>query len=827
MNARLIRDALAEAFGGRRLLYAVLFGLAYWLLRRYCLSLPAAGSTISYIWLPDGLLLGVLLCTRARHWLPFLLVTLVIGLVDTRRALGPALLAIALNIFEPVLVAALLKRMLGSPPRFDSIKSVLALFLCTVPLMAGILLLSSAVDWFADPGHYWETWRVWFVSDTLGMLLLAPLVLAWLGDGARPPWRGTRAVEVALAFSGLIVAAHVVYSMNDIYGRGVTIAMVVIPFLIWIALRLQMRGATLAIVVFSLQSYWYTANGVGHFARNYQSASDSLVALQIFLLVGTLVALLPAALITERHQALARSDEWRRRFESVLRVSHSLMYEVKPGGRAFHWAGDVRDVLGIAPEGIPTAAEWIERVHPEDRHLVEGIRARFATGELNSIRREYRLRRDDGSYRYVGVTAYVVPDPERGPGAPLDPHQLRIVGAVRDIDDKKRAEEEKRVLEERLKQAQKMEAIGRFADGIAHDFNNILGAILGYGELAKARAPAGSDLRRYLETIHTAGERGKSLVSQILTFSRGKPVEKQPVLIDEIIEEVVAQVRGSLPRGVSIRLSGEFRGAVVLGDPTQIHQLAMNLCTNAIQAMPEGGEVRLTVQVEAVEEARDAYLGHLKRGNYVLIEVRDTGMGMDEATKARIFEPFFTTKATGEGTGLGLSLVQSIALEHGGALDIETAPGRGTRIGVRLPEFAGDWKRTAAPQRDLPRGTGQTVLVVDDEPALANLAQEMLAELGYEPVAHTSSVEALAAFERDPARYDAVVSDEVMPELTGTQLATRVRARTGVPVLLISGFGGPGFEIRARDAGVSRVLRKPYQKRELAEALASALSVKA
>jgi CheY-like chemotaxis protein len=198
---------------------------------------------------------------------------------------------------------------------------------------------------------------------------------------------------------------------------------------------------------------------------------------------------------------------------------------------------------------------------------------------------------------------------------------------------------------------------------------------------------------------------------------------------------------------------------------------------------------------------------------------------MDRETAAKIFEPFFTTKPVGRGTGLGLSLVQSIALEHGGALDVESAPGQGTRISVYLPEIAGGWEKPAVPESDLPRGDGETVMIIDDEHALADLAQEMLAELGYETIAFNSGVDALAAYEKDPARFDAILSDELMPQLTGTQLTARLRhARATLPILIISGYGGPDFENRAREAGVDRLLRKPYQKRDLAEALAIVLA---
>jgi len=533
----------------------------------------------------------------------------------------------------------------------------------------------------------------------------------------------------------------------------------------------------------------------------------------------------------EWRRAYAESNAWQKRYESLLVASHVLTYEVAPGTRSFAWGGNVKEVLGIAPEHIPDVPAWIERVHPDDRHLLAGLRERFASGDINSVSREYRLRRDDGVYITVGVTAYGIIEGERTdlrkPG-PVAASNVRVAGFIRDISERKRADEERVALEERLKQSEKMQAVGRFADGIAHDFNNILGAILGYGELAKGKAPGGSDIRRYLDTIHSAGERGRLLVAQILTFSRARPAEMRPMLVAELVDEVALQVEGSLPAGITIAIANECPGAVVLGEATQLHQLVMNLCTNAVQAMGAGGVVNLSVSMMRVDAERAAHLGTLHAASYVAIEARDTGTGMDEATAARIFEPFFTTKPVGRGTGLGLALVHSIALEHGGALDLDTAPGRGTKITVYLPEATGEWQRPAVAESELPRGNGETIMVIDDEPALADLAQEMLAELGYEAIAFTSSVDALAAYESHPERFDAILSDEVMPQLTGTQLTTRLRgARASLPILIISGYGGPGFELRAREAGVDRLLRKPYQKRELAEALALVLAARA
>jgi signal transduction histidine kinase/ActR/RegA family two-component response regulator len=378
-----------------------------------------------------------------------------------------------------------------------------------------------------------------------------------------------------------------------------------------------------------------------------------------------------------------------------------------------------------------------------------------------------------------------------------------------------------------LRQSQKMEAIGTLAGGIAHDFNNILGAIVGYGELAQQQAPDGSKLRRYLDNIMQAAGRARTLVDRILGFSRTGLAERVPVRIESLLAETLELLRASLPPNVRLVKELAAAEAAVIGDETRLHQVIMNLCTNALQAMPQGGLLR--VALEPLRLAAPLTLGRaqLAAGDYLRLSVSDTGIGIPPQIMDRIFDPFFTTKRVGEGTGLGLSLVHGIVADLGGAIEVSSTLGAGTSFRIWLPQAAATAEPAPREARAEPHGRHQTVMVVDDEAALLSLTEEMLAELGYDPVGFASSSAAWRDFQGDPERFDAVLTDEVMPDLLGTQLAREVSTlRPAVPIILMSGHGGADLVERAVGAGVREVLRKPLQKHDLAQALARVLSAR-
>jgi PAS domain S-box-containing protein len=516
--------------------------------------------------------------------------------------------------------------------------------------------------------------------------------------------------------------------------------------------------------------------------------------------------------------------------ERALRESEERYALAMEGANEGHWDWDVAtDRLFLSPKmkmlggqsadsAITTRTAWLAQVliHPDDRPRFDAALRDHFDARTPRYECEYRVRQPGGEWCWVLARGRCLRDATGKP--------YRFVGSALDITAEKQAQADKEHLEAQLRQSQKMEAVGTLAGGIAHDFNNILGAILGYGEMAQQHATAGSAMRRYLDNVMRAAGRAKALVDRILGFSRMGLGERVPVNVQSVIEETLELLAASLPAGIRLERTLDAGDAAVIGDATHLHQVAMNLCTNALHAMERGGVLRVALERVELSEQRALSRGTLSPGAYLRLVVSDTGIGIPPAVLERMFDPFFTTKGVGEGTGLGLSLVHGIVSELGGAIDVATKPGEGTKFEIWLP-VAGEAERPAADAiRELPRGNGETVMVVDDEGPLVALAREMLAELGYKPVGFESSSAALQAFRAEPQRFDLLLTDEAMPDLVGTELAREIRQiQPTLPIILMSGNGGGQLAQRAAAVGAKEVLRKPLQGRDLAESLARVL----
>ncbi|MEO8718822.1 MAG: ATP-binding protein, partial [Burkholderiales bacterium] len=384
--------------------------------------------------------------------------------------------------------------------------------------------------------------------------------------------------------------------------------------------------------------------------------------------------------------------------------------------------------------------------------------------------------------------------------------------------------EAQRALQAQLSRASKLEALGTLAGGVAHDFNNVLAAIVGFGEMAQDAAPKGGDQARQLDKLLQGAARGKALVQRILAFSRGAGRAATVFELEPIVEEVLTLLAVSLRPGVVLERGLEAHGARLRGDPTQAFEAVMNLCTNAMQAMPGGGMMSVRLAREKVEAPRVLSHSQLGPGEYVALSVADEGAGVTPEVMEHLFEPFFTTRDADAGTGLGLAVVHGVVTEFGGAIDVQSAPGQGARFTVYFPECADALDAApAAPAAPL-GGAGQRLLVVDDEPELVALAEEMLRGMGYRPTGFTDPAAALRAFRDAPREFAAVMTDAVMPGFSGTQLTEALRIDAPqLPVLLVSGYGGALLASRAAAAGVTRLLAKPLQRAELARALAELL----
>ena len=387
---------------------------------------------------------------------------------------------------------------------------------------------------------------------------------------------------------------------------------------------------------------------------------------------------------------------------------------------------------------------------------------------------------------------------------------------------RERHETEREALEARLNQSQRLEALGTLAGGIAHEFNNILSAMLGYAELALMALRKASLPRRHVQQIMTAGGRAQGVIDQVLAFGRRSDRRYRSIEVRAVVAEAMDLLRASLPSTITLRPRLEEEGVLVLGDSTQLQQVIMNLCTNAAQAMDGRGTI--DIGLDAIDVGGDLALSHgnLQAGRYARLVVRDTGHGIDATVIGRMFEPFFTTKSAGQGTGLGLPTVHGIVTQHGGAVNVQSQLGVGSTFEVYLPRTDEIAARDDAPVKGpMPRGHGQTILIVDDEKQLVLLGEEMLAALGYEAVGFDSSTAALAAFHADPQRFDLVLTDDVMPELTGTELAAAVhQVRSDLPIVLMTGHRTAVNSRRLDAVGVREVLKKPLLATTLAVPLA-------
>ena len=468
------------------------------------------------------------------------------------------------------------------------------------------------------------------------------------------------------------------------------------------------------------------------------------------------------------------------------------------------WDGQWRGVLGF--EDLRTANGWTT-----DEIRVLRTAAQMVGAYMQHRKSEESLRR-----AYDSLERRVE---ERTADLTRTNAKLEQEVAVRRM-----AEKEKARLESQLSQAQKMEAIGTLAGGIAHDFNNILVSILGYTELALRKMESENPFRRHFEEVLKAANRAKELVRQILIFSRQVEQNETPVHVHLIAKEVLALIRASCPANIEIRHHINSSAGAVLADPVQIHQVILNLCTNALHAMKRnGGTLKIFVESARLDAPMHTPHGDLVPGDYVKIIVSDTGHGMDPQIAQRIFEPFFTTKGVGEGTGMGLAILHGIVTSHNGAVLVRSAPNAGATFEVFLPKYHSEKHVQQDAVAEIPHGN-ERIMVVDDEQQLVALWTEILEQLGYRVTPFCESLEALEAFRNDPYAYDMVLLDQIMPGMTGAQLAqVMVKTRPELPIVLATGFSETITPEQAHEMGIRGFVYKPILASELGQIIRNAL----
>jgi len=513
--------------------------------------------------------------------------------------------------------------------------------------------------------------------------------------------------------------------------------------------------------------------------------------------------------ISDKKKAMEALRESEKRFGTIIDTALEGIWVTDKDGRTTFVNQQMVDLLGYSFEDI-LGRSVPEFLDDENKEIFKVKANRLREG----LSEQYDLRfcRKTGGEIWGIVSAAPLFDPEG-----------QVAGSfsmVTDMTKRRRAEEERRTLEAQLRQAMKMEAIGTLAGGIAHDFNNILSVILGNTEIAMDDVSRQHPAQDSLEEVSNACLRARDLVKQILSFSRQTEQEMKPVKLGPIVDEALKFLRSTIPSTIDINQHVSAESDTVMADATQMHQVLVNLCGNAAQAMSKkGGRLDVSLEGLQLDEVDAGQYSDLTPGDYFRLTVKDTGPGIPPEIIDRIFDPYFTTKEVGQGSGMGLAVVHGIVKTHGGAIAVDSAPGRGTTFHVLFPRVARQIQPEAEISDAIPKGN-ERILFVDDEASVLNVAKAMLERLGYEVVTPRSSLEALDIFRREPDGFDLVITDMTMPHMTGDRLAGEMmKIRAGIPIVLCTGYSGQIDEERAQAIGIQAFLAKPLSKLEIARTI--------
>jgi len=481
--------------------------------------------------------------------------------------------------------------------------------------------------------------------------------------------------------------------------------------------------------------------------------------------------------------------------------------------RVFQWTNErMTEITGYTSAELK--GQTARMLYPSQEEFEKVGREKYTQiNECGTGSVDTRFKRKDGSIVDVHLSS-----------TPIDQHNLAagVTFTALDITNRKKAEEE-------LFQVHKMEAIGTLAGGIAHDFNNILSAIMGYSEIAKLNIPSDSNAIKDIDQVLKASQRAADLVQQILTFSRKSNHRLEPIAPNLIIKEALKMMRSSLPATINILENIDNECGKIMADPTNIHQILVNLCTNSLHAIEdEKGVISVNLQRKKIRAEEINEESGVSPGPFIVLEVSDTGQGIEQTTIDHIFDPYFTTKEVGKGTGLGLSVVHGIIQDYHGFIRVESEPGKGTTFRVHIPVLQQETPTPDESETDEPLPTGtEHILVVDDESLIANIDKALLEQLGYEVTAITQSHDALEQIRTDPDQFDLIITDQTMPNLTGAELAKEILSiRPDMPIILCTGYSSVFSEEGALAIGIKKYAKKPVDRTTLAKIVRQVLDEK-
>lgn len=793
---------------GTLILRSVLVASSFFFFGKFGMSMPYRLSVVTLLWLPIGIAVPAVF-----RWGWLLLPAVFVGPAAISLSNGqPWILALsvgATNVVGTTAIVGLL-RVFDFNRFFRRRRDVITW--CAACGLGGLVnptLGPSVLSLFGFlPWSEWaQAWLLWWIGDLIGLFLAGPMLMSVNWEEMRRLAR--RPVEVASLVALTLVFGWFAFFFD--WPASLSLfhpILLVVPLLVWAALRFGVFGASSLALGVSALAALGTSLRSGPFAGS--DTGVVLFSLWAFAGMSALLSLLITALEAERTEGELTLQRQRRellaltdnlpdlvmRLDLLRRVAFAnKAVEAETGLSAAAFTGRTVGEAGLSFCAAPEWASALDRA--------------YAAGTAQTV--EFSVDGPGSNRRWV---SQIVPERDER----MAVQSVLII--VRDMTERYQ-------LEVQLRQSQKLEAVGALAGGIAHDFNNILTGILGNTQMAMMDLPESSEVQEWLRRVLQASQRAKTLVNQVLAFSRRQEQNRIPVQLRTVVEEAMQLLRPSIPSSIHIatRLPDDLPR--VMADSNQIHQVLLNLVTNAAHAVGDSeGRIDIWLDVADVDAEAVRQRPQLRLGRFVRLCVGDTGCGMAPAVMTRIFEPFFTTKDRGSGTGLGLSVVHGIVQQHEGCAVVTSEPGKGTTFMVYLPaiDSAAQPRGEVAIPASLPRGRGECVLVVDDEQIVLQVAVGILRRLGYVTASFMDPESALRAFMQSPTAYNLLITDLTMPTMKGTDLAARMRElRPDLPVLLCTGFRGSLALAEASKLRIAEPLLKPFTVDTLAEAVARVL----
>jgi PAS domain S-box-containing protein len=779
--------------------------IGYFVLARigYAFMIQPAGVAV---WPASGAMLACLVLLDRRHW-PAVIAGGFAGNVTAdvlqHATLPIAVLGSAANTLEAVVAAAVLLYVGGRSITMGTRREVIALVVGAAGVSNGATAFLGALALSSRGGlPFWERWFAWWAGDGLGMLIVAPVILA--GAALMRSWRpipGRVIAEATLVCLAIAFIAHASLAGNSQLGGLLgQYPYLAFPLLLWMAVRFGPLGAAIAMLILAAITIWNASCGSLPLRPGSQESMMDVLDVYLYLVLASVASLIPAAVF--REQQVARRDlrESEQRFRQMAEHIKEAFFVVDlASGRALYVSPTWAQIWGRPLADGYDPHIWRNAIHRDDRAAMAASHQRVVSGEPDDT--VFRVVRPDDSVRWVRGRAYPVRD--------RSGRVYRFVGVAEDVT-------ELRQVEHRAVQSQKMEAIGRLAGGVAHDFNNMLTVIVAEADLMREGATTDAAIGKGLDGIQGAAQRATVLTRQLLALSRHQPLDAEVFGVNEMLDKMASLLQRLIGEHIELDTALQPDVGVIRTDRGRIEQVITNLAVNARDAMPDGGQLhlrtgRIRVQANDVRPHPD-----LAPGEYFTISVSDTGTGMSPEVAARAFEPFFTTKPRDKGTGLGLATSYGIMQQAGGLLTAYSEPGIGSTFRAYLPAYAGTEAETAERPPEAV-GTGhETIMLVEDDVDLRSAAARLLQAQGYNVVETESPYHAVDLLAMDGPRVDLLLTDVVMPGMNGRELAdAAIALRPGLKVLFTSGYTDD-IVLDGRLLGREAVLlEKPFTRESL------------